>query len=76
MASATESGAGACAPDKPPHDAMLLLWVAAVHLNTLERVRVFWAGDHRYYHGTVVCRGVFVRYDDGDEQWESVYELE
>lgn len=41
-----------------------------------ERVRVYWSGDQCYYHGRIVKRGVYVKYDDGDEQWESEYEPE
>ncbi|GLD98216.1 hypothetical protein PINS_up006913 [Pythium insidiosum] len=39
------------------------------------RVRVFWEGDDEWFEGEIAefcpSRGFYVRYDDGEEQWEA-----
>ena len=41
---------------------------------TERRVQVWWCGDKRFYKGRIVKTGVFIKYDDGQAQWESNYE--
>lgn len=44
-----------------------------------QRVRVFWSDEDEWFSGRVeafdVVQGLFVRYDDGDERWESSDQL-
>ena len=71
----TSATDGSCREIRDDGDEDPLLFLCRVALHA-QRVRVYWSGNKRYYHGRIVKRGVYVKYDDGDEQWESDYEME